>query len=70
MPLTKTEARAVLSFHEAVVKACNRLGDKLQGSDLQYAQAYYLSHIKSAAQGQGYGSAPITQAREVLGLDD
>ena len=64
--MTKTEAKAIFAFRDAIFRACATLEKRLSPEELQYAEAYYLAHIKSAANGDGYGSAPISRANSRL----
>ena len=67
--MTKTEARAVLTFQAAVREACSALENRLTGQELEYAQRYYLTHVRGCVDGHSYGGAPINAAETLLEYD-
>ena len=66
--LTVREARAVMALKgkvEAAVETFLRTIEDNQ-SALDYALAYYASHLRDCVDGRSYGCAPIHEAQRVL----
>lgn len=64
--MTDKEAKAILLCRKRVEAALNACEAKLGEEELQYAQSYWMSHIRDSMNGRVYGSAPVAKAEERL----
>jgi hypothetical protein len=62
--MTKKEARAILICQQAIIRALDSCEEQLSDDELNYCQAYWGAHVRSAINGAAYGSAPIARALE------
>ena len=67
--MNKRQARAILACSSKILDACDQCERNLAGwGGLENARVYWLSHLRSIANGEAYGSMPVNQANDVINL--
>lgn len=64
--MTKNEARAYVAMQDKVERAVAACLAKLPQRERDWAESYWAAHVRSAVGGMSYGSAPTTEARNML----
>ena len=66
MAMTKKEARAIVACRNKIIAALDACYLKLSIEQSQYADNYWMAHIRQSLDGHSYGSAPTGEAEELL----
>ena len=64
--MTKKEARAIIACRDKISAALRICRNALSGQEAEYADAYWMSHIRQSINGDAYGSMPIYRAEETV----
>lgn len=66
MTMTKKEAHAIVACRDKIMAALDMCYTKLSDSQQQYADNYWMAHIRQSLDGYSYGSAPTGEAEDRL----